>query len=740
MKIGHGRGHGRGHERTRKGKRKFSPLFHFLFIFFASSLCADPLFETRDRCTALLYDLDVARYWDEKMNERLPVVFNHILTAGYFTTPSARMTDAGEIAFGGAHVPPYNLLSARIQPFRLLDFSANYRLFSGVDDPGLSPHGFGDYADRGANVKYALMIPEDSQNVLPGLAIGVEDFMGSKKFLNYYIVATQVLINIGLEMSLGWGSGRYTHGSSRGFFGGAAYFPFWECGNRWVEGLALAAEYDPIDYSNPNREPHPDGRVSNTPINVGIKWNFSDLITASASYIRGDAFACAGALHYNWGETFGVVPKINDPLPYVAPRNIEPIGCYRPEEAMIQELYYAFEDQGFLLMEATMDEENNCRRLWISLINQRYRQEHIARERIEHLLAALTPTNVDSVIVCIESFGLPCHQYVYSRELLKRYCANAIGLYEFNLLTPRMEAEPPCGHTIFYQRLDPWKTRISPRLETFFGSKKGKFKYDFGVKADVEGFLPYDIFYECQASYTLLSTIHDVGDFDVYNPSQLPNVLTDYVNYRKRRVFSTDRAYLQKSWNCGGGFFTRAAGGYFQVNYAGLAGEVLYYPAWSNLAIGLDGAVLKKRRYNGLWFQSKLRKLEGYTPTYVPYTVLNQFFLSLYLDIPEWKVATKVSGGGFLAHDKGGRFEVTRYFDSGLRVTLWLTFTNAGDSMHGESFYNRGIAIELPLDFFSRCSHRRVWNYGLAAWLRDAGAFIPIGKSLFETVNRERRW
>lgn len=719
----------------------------FLFSILATSFgkASEFLFQTRDAGNSLLYDLEIARYWDEKMEERLPLTFNHLLSTGYFTTPSARMGEEGEISIGVASVPPYNLINGRLQLFSHLELSGNYRIFKGVKDPGLSPRGFGDYADRGANLKFALFTPEEMDEWIPGLAFGVEDFIGSKKFTNYYVVATEVVKPIGLEASLGWGWGRYS-GHSQGFFGGASWFPFWRGGLLGLEPLAFAIEYDPIDYSNPKKEPHPDGRVVHSSFNYGLKWAFSDLLYFTASRIRGDDYAVSGAFNYNWGAATGFLPKVRDPLPYIAPRDTEPIGYYRPEAVMIQSLNFAFEEQGFFLtkawLEQSMDEMGCLKQtLWISVMNQRYRQEYISRDRIQYLLSALTPSNVSKVVVIMESYGLPCQQYIYTRELLERFACKCISPFEFDLLTPRLEAEAPCSnaHPIFYQRLDPWRLRVSPRLETFFGSSKGKFKYDFGLKAELDGFLPYDIFYELQLSYTLLSTVNDVGDFDFYNPSQLPNVLTDYVNYRKKRVFSTDRAYLQKNWNLGNGWFTKAAGGYFQVNYAGLAGETLYYPANWNFAIGVEGAVLKKRRYNGLWFQSSLRVLEGYTPTYRHYSTLQQFFFNFYYDIPEWKIASKVGVGKFLAYDTGARFELTRYFESGLRISGWLTYTNAGDTMHGESYYNRGIAIELPLDLFSRGSSRRVWNYGLAAWLRDAGAFIPTGRSLFEIVNRERR-
>lgn len=698
-----------------------------LFLLLPSILIADQSIDE------LMRALEIAAYWDRKLNERFPVTFNHLLSTGYFATHSARMTQDGEFGIGVADAPPYLNWNGRIQPFPFLEFTLNYRVFRGCEDASIGKYGFGDYADRGANFKAALVRAEQSYYQMPGLAFGIDDFMGSKKFTTYYIVGTQVWPDYGLEVSLGWGAGTCTRGPSRGFFGGFNWFPLIDCANKWTKGICLSAEYDPTNYSD---DPHPDGRVSRTPINVGAKYNFSNLFELSGSYIRGEAFAAAGSLHYNWGQSKGLLPKVGDPCPYTAPVDQQPLGCFRPSNVMIQSMSYALKCQGFQLTKAWINDST----LWLRLINCRYRQEEVTRMRLQYLLAALTPSNIQTVVVEIESYGLACQQYVYGREFLVRYAAHCMTPFEMNILSPREEAcVCPPGEMIFYRRYDLWRARISPRLENFFGSVKGKYKYDLGVKLDLEGFLPCNWFYEAQISTTLFSDLEGIGDYDVFHPSQLPNVATDYIRYRQSHCLSWDRLYLQKSWNLGRGCFSRLAGGYFQVNYAGVAAEALWYPAHNYFALGLEGAVVRKRRYTGLGFQSKLRHFDGTTPVYSPYTTLQQYFLDFYLDVRDFRIFTKVSIGQFLARDKGVRVELTRYFENGIRLTGWMTYTNAHDQIHEENYYDRGIAVEVPFDLFYKCSSRRIWNYAMAAWLRDAGYSIWTGRDLFDTLNRERR-
>src|SRR5262249_42093698 len=146
-----------------------------------------------------------------------------------------------------------------------------------------------------------------------------------------------------------------------------------------------------------------------------------------------------------------------------------------------------------------------------------------------------------------------------------------------------------------------------------------------GLKAELEGFLPGNVFYQFQVSNTLFTSLTHLSDFDILHPSQLPNVATDFVRYRQSRALEWDILYLQKSWNFGKGLFGRVAGGYFQINYGGIAGEALWYPACSCFAIGLEGAIVRKRNYTGLGFQNKLRHFEDHTPVFSPYTTLQQY-------------------------------------------------------------------------------------------------------------------
>ncbi len=210
------------------------------------------------------------------------------------------------------------------------------------------------------------------------------------------------------------------------------------------------------------------------------------------------------------------------------------------------------------------------------------------------------------------------------------------------------------------------------------------------------------------------------------------------MEYYNQRGITLDEAYLQKNWNMGKGWFSKLAFGIFEEEYGGLAGEILYYPVGSHLAIGFEGGLFKKRAYNGVGFTNKARKLKGFIPTWHVFYG-KQFFVDLYVNIPACDMDLKIQAGKFLANDYGARFELSRYFPSGLEITIWYTYTNAKDQINGKIYHDKGIAFTMPLDIFYTYSERDRFGYGLSAWLRDVGVSAYTGEGLYEIVHDHRK-
>lgn len=718
---------------------------YFKFLFFLNLICIGQwgnLFgEEEFICEGLgepglMRDLLLVNYWDKRLNERFPVVYDHLLQGGYFSMPSARMGEEGEVSIGYAWVPPYYQYSLKLQLVDFLEVSGSYRVFRGIDDPILTPLGFGDYSDKGANVKLSLFKPEDSHYQIPGLAIGLEDFMGTSSFKAYYIVLTQVFLKYNLEVSLGYGAHRI-----RKWFGGLNWMPFRHSKYTSLQNLSFVVEYDAIPYKDELIEKHPKGRVKRSPINFGIKYRLWEMFDLSLAYIRGDKVALSISTNYNFGSTKGIVPKLENALPYSAPVNLQPLGCLRPEDVMMQDLIFAFNDQGIDVLDAWLGCEKGEKVLRLKLINLLYREEECFKERITAILAALTPQDIQKVIVVVDTFIVSVQEYHFNMTLVRRYHNKEMGRFEFDLLTPTKEVSYPNqlqSKLIFYKEKERFNLELFPRTQTLFGSSRGKFKYALGLTLGINGFLGNEIYYSIQLGYFFLSDLHDISHVDRLNPSQLPHVRSDIIEYYKQKSITLDEAYLERVWNWGRGWYTRISVGLLEIEYAGVGTEWLYYPVNSAWAVGMDFAVLKKRTHDSWGFTDYVIKLHGFKPERMRF-IGTQYFLNIYYDWSCNNLEFKVSAGKFLADDFGARMEVSRYFPSGLRVGFWYTLTNGNDKINGQTYYDKGVFFSMPLDIFYTKSSRSRWGYGMSAWLRDVGVRARSGTELYNLINQQRQ-
>lgn len=698
----------------------------FLLLIFARAECGCDLFA----------DLELIKAIDAALSDELPFFFNDSMVGGYFVMPSARMPKMGSIAAGFASAPPYQIYGVNFQVFDRLELSANYRIYKGVTESSFGKEGFGDDAERIGNVKLGLLVPVDGYSMLPSIAIGLEDFLGTKRFNAQYITITQQFKRANLECTLGWGRKRLD-----GFFGGVAWTPFYRSEIPLLKNLSVLAEYDATDYKKHPYE-HPSGRKVKSRINAGVSFVGWNTLQLSVSSLRGLDVAMMGALSYPLGSTEGIFPKIDDALPYKSPIDTEPIGIRRSQQELAQELAFAFSEQGLDLYKAffTYDPQGG-KELWLKVINNRYRQEGVVRDRMQHILAALTPSDVKTLVVMIEAYGVICQTYRFRNEDLQRWQRAAISDFELQTLSPKRDApfEPDGFDTaLIFRRHKPiWTFTAMPRLQTFFGSVSGKFKYNLSAVGSMQGYLFDEIYYSLQGSYAIKSSFASVGTRDRNNPSRLPQVRTDTLKYYQTSSFSFEQAYLQKAWNLSSGWFYRFALGYFEPAYGGGATELLYYPVESHWAIGAECATVWKRDYHGLGFTNKIGEFKNGKQREIPFIGV-QYFLDFYYDFKPLNMDLIINAGQFLAKDKGVRTEIGRYFKSGMRFALWCTVTNGHDYVNGKIYFDKGFSFLIPMDIFLKQSSLSYVGYAMSAWLRDVGARAATGKRLYWTLEEAR--
>lgn len=684
----------------------------------------------------LRQSLSLVKTISKDISEDLPIIYNQSLIGGYIAMPSARMAPSGTLALGFSRTYPYHFYSLNFQMFKTIELVGNYRVYKGVTETGFGHLGYGDDTDRTANIKYAIYQQSDELPYIPSLAIGFEDFYGSKRFYSFYACMTESILPANLELTLGYGIGRM-----RGFYGAAAWTPFRESEYTPAKSLTLLVEYDANDYANHVNE-HPLGKKVNTKLNIGVAVNLFDFLQFKFTSLRGNAFAASAAIYYNLGESKGFLPKTQNPPYYTAPTNTEALGELRSEKELAQELAYAFQKQGLNLYALYLSKKDAKKTLWIKLINTMYREEYTIRDRLQYLLSSLIPEDVYSTTVVIEADGIPTQAYFFRTEDLLKFNQHQIGEHELEILSPLIEVPSvDKNHSVllYKRRKEIWTATLRPRIITFFGSTTGKIKYTAGMIAGPEGYLFDEIYYKAQIAYNISSSATNLRGIDVYNLSHLPIVRSDSVLYFQGDTFALEQAYLQKGFNLGRGWFGRVALGYFEPAYGGVGLEALYYPVMSPWAVGFELASVLKRKYHGVGFRTDTVQIDAQNTAHLIHFIGYQYFLDLYYNYRPWNLDFKIMIGQFLAKDKGARFEIARYFPSGLRFSIWYTLTDGKDVVNYKRYFDKGISFYLPLDMFLKKSSRSMVGYATSAWLRDVGAEAMTGRKLYRTIQEERQ-
>ena len=130
-------------------------ILYFLSI---SSLIAEEVWEESISLEGgnLFEDLAIVEEIDKKETFELPLIMNYQNQGGYFTMPSARMANVGNVGFGFSSVEPYYIYNANFQYFDHWEITASYWVFKGVTEANFGHLGFGDDADRTASLKYSI--------------------------------------------------------------------------------------------------------------------------------------------------------------------------------------------------------------------------------------------------------------------------------------------------------------------------------------------------------------------------------------------------------------------------------------------------------------------------------------------------------------------------------------------------------------------------------------------------------
>ena len=256
--------------------------------------------------------------------------------------------------------------------------------------------------------------------------------------------------------------------------------------------------------------------------------------------------------------------------------------------------------------------------------------------------------------------------------------------------------------------------RVRPRLKTQLNGPDGFFLYSLyaGLSTDVQ------IRPGLTLSGEFGANIQD--NFNrLQNPSNslLPHVRSDIAQYLKDGKYGIESLYANYQARLGGDFYGRLTGGLLEEMYGGIDGEVLYRPYGSRWAFGLEANQLYKRSFHEQFgFES--------------YNVATAQ-VSVYYDMPWYGLQSTLRVGRYLARDIGFTYEISREFESGMRVGGFFTITSVPAAVYGEGRFDRGLFISIPIDLATPFPSRSSIGTVYRPLTRDGGQLLASPRQLY---------
>lgn len=712
---------------------------------------------------------------------------NDFGNVGLMQTPTARMRAEGEFGLGVSTVRPYNQVHFFLQPLPWLEGSVRYTDVTNEfysSDPSFS--GTQHYKDKSADLKVRLL---DEGQYWPAVAVGLQDIGGTGLFSSEYFVGNYHWYDLDFSFGLAWGrlgsggdiynplralsghfdKNRYSDSSNAGgtglnrLFTGQTVGPFG--GVEWntpIKGLALRLEYDGNDYEH---EGLGDNQRQDSPINVGLAYRGLKGLDMGVAFERGNTVMARFAIYTNFQELRGLI-KSADPLPMAlrpAPQansvdditvpgngaaslpattdaaapsaqtstpaatvaaapTPSPQPLAAPETSsedrheFVLKLKDSLKQQGFVLIAMDYDDFLKEVRVWLS--QDKYRNPAKAVGRTARVLAATAPAEVSKFTLVFVDQGMENYRAaVYRQDFEKAARENDPDA----ALSSVVLEGPGNGYS---------------GAEYFDATRLPKFSWDMGpaIRQSVGG---PDTFYAGQLYWKVagavaitdhlnitssagFNIVNNFNDIKLQSNSTLPHVRSDIVKYLQQGSDGLINLEADYTWSPYPDWYHRVSLGIFEEMYAGVATELLYRPYGRSWAVAFDVNRVKQRGYDEMF-------------DFLPYAVTTGH-ATLYYRPGFYNLLFKLSAGQYLAKDKGGTIDISREFDSGVRVGIFATKTNISGAQFGEGSFDKGVYISLPLDLFFATSSRREAGFTFRPLTRDGGQMVYDGPELYFTV------
>ncbi len=327
---------------------------------------------------------------------------------GLWEYPTAEMPRDGEGRFGYTKATPYGYYFLDLAWLPWFEINARFTTFNSLNVSPTSRIGYKEnvggrrYMDKSIDLKAILWHSKDPQNwIIPSIALGIMDMMGTELMKSHYVAATWRYKNI--AATIGYGSDRLN-----GVFGGIE----WDV----TDWLTFKAEYSPLDYAQDKAgSSRVLRKLPSKKYNAGIVLKTPWGLQGSVSYQRGDEWV------------FSISQRIDLKGPFIgnASKKYDAPGAsrcpdwnYAESHDLIVRIKSGLEEYVRVRdVEAKLEDAEDGHRLTLSYENYGYSSHAEAMMRILVVLAAVMP-ETDELVLIHKNAGIPVVKATFPGTLL----------------------------------------------------------------------------------------------------------------------------------------------------------------------------------------------------------------------------------------------------------------------------------------------------------------------------------
>jgi len=660
---------------------------------------------------------------------------------GLIDMPTARVLPDGQIAltanaFGNI---ARNTLTFQVLPrvygsFRygvVRDFSANRRITNV------------DLFDRSFDVHVQLAFETETR---PALALGLRDFGGTGILASEYLVATKRFGDrFTVTGGLGWGRlaqrGDFKNPLSyldEGFetrpdtgAGGINTTGQLDFG-AWFQGPAAifaGVEYQATDrlsfqleYSTDAYQTEVDRSLIeiDTPFNVGLNYAYPSGSNLRAFIIGGTEIGFQYSYIFNPGKRRSPGGLDTAPLPIVgrdaASLADMQLSDRRALTAARQTLETLLEDEGIVLEGFQVEGA----RAIVRIENRRWDVEAQAIGRTARAMARTLPGNIDTFVVIPQVRGVTNSAITLQRSDLEELHTDFDGAWR-TLARSRIDDAALTDRDGEVGGLYPkFLYGLTPYVTFSFFDPDEPLRFDAGAQfsfafSPTPG-LTFDGLFRQAAT-------GNIADATRRSNSVIQRVRSDAVLYARESEFEINRLTAEYMFRPGENLFARFTAGYLENMYAGVSGELLWYPVDSRLALGVELNYAKQRDFDMLLGLQDYDVITAHASAY--YDFGNGFI-------------TQIDAGRYLGGDWGATIGLDREFNNGFKIGGYFTLTDVSFDDFGEGSFDKGIRFTVPVSWLTGKPSRARYTQLIQPVLRDGGARLDVANRLYG-VTRDYR-